>query len=354
MIDDRSQYFDLPLPNAANTLQEDVARLIAALQGLDAVAKSLQDKTVSNHANLDTLQELGDATTAAVATLSALSTTLSSHQHIEGNGGTISYASLSNTPTLGDSATRNVGATTGTVCAGDDGRLSNARTPSAHKASHAIGGSDAMTPGDIGAQAAITGAASSVVTTNLSANMALVAGATGKIEAHATVSATELGYLDGVSSAVQTQLNGKQAAHSNLTDFSGKTAPSGAVVGTTDTQTLSAKTITGLKETQTAPAISAGTLTLDCAAGNVFAIALNANITTLAFSTVPASGTAYGCTLEFTADGTQRTITWGAAVKWPGGTAPTMTATNGKVDRVVLTTRDGGTTWYAASAGQNY
>jgi hypothetical protein len=86
----------------------------------------------------------------------------------------------------------------------------------------------------------------------------------------------------------------------------------------------------------------------------VFAVALNASITTLAFSNVPASGTAYGCTLEFTADGSQRTIAWGAAVKWPGGVAPTLTSTSGKLDRMVLTTRDGGTTWLAANAGQDY
>ena len=112
-------------------------------------------------------------------------------------------------------------------------------------------------------------------------------------------------------------------------------------------------TATGLKETKTAPSISTNTLTIDCSAGNVFAVSLNANITTLSFSNVPASGTAYGLTLAFTADGTARTVTWGASVKWPGGTAPTLTSTSGKVDTFVLTTWDGGTTWYAFTGGQN-
>lgn len=116
---------------------------------------------------------------------------------------------------------------------------------------------------------------------------------------------------------------------------------------------LSTNKVVSLQEIKTAPTISAGTLTLNCATGNVFAVALNANITTLSFTNVPASGNAYGLTLAFTADGTARTITWGGAVKWPGGTAPTLTSTNGKVDVFVLTTWDGGTTWYGFTAGQN-
>ncbi|QKW31419.1 collagen-like protein (plasmid) [Streptomyces seoulensis] len=52
---------------------------------------------------------------------------------------------------LGVAATRNVGTTTGTVAAGDDSRLTNARTPTTHAASHASGGSDPVTPTAIGA-----------------------------------------------------------------------------------------------------------------------------------------------------------------------------------------------------------
>lgn len=42
------------------------------------------------------------------------------------------YADLSGTPTLGNSAALNVGTTAGTVAAGDDARLSDARTPLSH------------------------------------------------------------------------------------------------------------------------------------------------------------------------------------------------------------------------------
>jgi len=45
---------------------------------------------------------------------------------------------------LGNASTLNVGTTAGTVAAGNDSRLSDARTPTAHAASHITGGSDAI------------------------------------------------------------------------------------------------------------------------------------------------------------------------------------------------------------------
>ena len=62
----------------------------------------------------------------------------------------------------------------------------------------------------------------------------------------ANVSDTEIGYLDGVTSAIQTQLDAK-ATSSDLTAHTGATeahGATGAVVGTTNTQTLTNKTLT--------------------------------------------------------------------------------------------------------------
>ncbi len=61
-------------------------------------------------------------------------------------------------------------------------------------------------------QATITGAATTVVSSNLTANRAVVSGATGKIEVHPTTTLTEIGYVTGVTSAIQTQLNTKIVA----------------------------------------------------------------------------------------------------------------------------------------------
>ena len=92
-----------------------------------------------------------------------------------------------------------------------------------------------------GKQATITGAATTIDDTNLTASRAVISNASGKVAVSA-VTDTELGYLDGVTSAVQTQIDGKQATitgaassitSSNLTalrslysDASGKVAAS--------------------------------------------------------------------------------------------------------------------------------
>lgn len=57
-------------------------------------------------------------------------------------------------------------------------------------------------------QGSITGGATSIVSTDLTASRALASDASGKVAVSA-VTATELGYLSGVTSAIQTQLNAK-------------------------------------------------------------------------------------------------------------------------------------------------
>jgi hypothetical protein len=107
------------------------------------------------------------------------------------------------------------------------------------------------------------------------------------------------------------------------------------------------------RETFTSPAISSGTLTLDLSGSNFFKVSLNAAITTLTISNVPTSSMAAAFTLEFTADGSARAVTWPASIKWPSGTAPTLTSTNGKSDTFVFYSVDGGTSWKAFVSGQN-
>ena len=62
----------------------------------------------------------------------------------------------------------------------------------------------------------IAGAISTITTGNLTASRAVVSDGSGKV-AVSDVTATEIGYLDGVSSAIQTQLNAKQATLAGAT-----------------------------------------------------------------------------------------------------------------------------------------
>jgi hypothetical protein len=99
--------------------------------------------------------------------------------------------------------------------------------------------------------------------------------------------------------------------------------------------------------------ISAGTLALNLNTATVFTVALNSNITSITISNVQLSGRASSFVLMFTADGTARSVTWPASFNWPGGTAPTLTATNGKEDVFTFFTTNGGTNWQAFISGQS-
>jgi hypothetical protein len=152
---------------------------------------------------------------------------------------------------------------------------------------------------------------------------------------------------------------------SGATLASGVTASSLTSVGTLSALTMggtvsmadnviSRPRFTDYAETYTTPAISSGTLTLNIENGNVFRVSRNANISTVTISNPAATGNACSFTLIFDANGTSYTITWPAAVKWPGGTAPTITTTASRSDMFVFYTNNAGTTWYAMTAAQNF
>ena len=78
--------------------------------------------------------------------------------------------------------------------------------------------SDGDGAGDWGSPAGLTGAGSTIDSEDLTVSRALVSNASGKVEV-SDVTSTELSYLDGVTSALQTQLDAKQAADEDLTDL---------------------------------------------------------------------------------------------------------------------------------------
>lgn len=84
-----------------------------------------------------------------------------------------------------------------------------------------------------------------------------------------------------------------------------------------------------------------GAQTINLQSGN-FVSATIAAATTFTFSNPLASPNASSLMIELT-NGGNFTVIWPASVKWPSGTAPTLT-TNG-IDVLVFISDDGGTTW---------
>ena len=99
---------------------------------------------------------------------------------------------------------------------------------------------------------------------------------------------------------------------------------------------LTGGTLTQVSQAIVAVAASA----IDCSAGNFFTKTASGALT-WTVSNVP-SAKAYSFILELTNGGTG-TQTWFSGIKWPAGTAPTLTASG--VDVLGFITDDGGTTW---------
>ena len=100
----------------------------------------------------------------------------------------------------------------------------------------------------------------------------------------------------------------------------------GAVVGTTNEQTLTNKT-TIQKVTSYTPTGGA-TATLNLTTGNIHKITMPAGNITIAISN-EATGQCF--LVEITQAGS-RTVTWFSTIKWAGGSAPTLTTTASKRD----------------------
>jgi hypothetical protein len=94
-----------------------------------------------------------------------------------------------------------------------------------------------------------------------------------------------------------------------------------------------------------------GSVTIDITNGNSVYLTLTGNITTLTLSNPSAAGSDCSVRIYIEQGGTgSYTVAWGS-VLWASATAPTLSTGVGDIDVVVLTTVDGGTTWFGFVAG---
>lgn len=94
------------------------------------------------------------------------------------------------------------------------------------------------------AQTAMTGAISTVVTSDLTASKALVSDASGKIAA-SSISSTELGYLSGVSGGIQTQINTILSTYLKTANYIAREVPTGSIDGVNDSFSLANIPVSG-------------------------------------------------------------------------------------------------------------
>lgn len=96
--------------------------------------------------------------------------------------------------------------------------------------------------------------------------------------------------------------------------------------------------------------ISSGVVNIDCSLGDYFTLSLNANVTSITFSNLPASGHGVSLMIHITQDSTPRTVAWPASFKWAGGSAGAVSTGSGAKDVLAITTFDAGTAWSATLA----
>ena len=154
--------------------------------------------------------------------------------------------------------------------------------------------------------------------------------------------------IDTEFNNIATAIATKQDYDSDLAAFAAKTAPSGDVVGTTDTQGLTNKTLTNPTVTNYVESVVAiGTVTsahtLVLTSGTVQTATLTGNCT----FTMPTAtaGKSFILLLKQPAAGTATTATF-TSVKWGNTGAPILTPTVGKMD--ILSFISDGTSWYGS------
>jgi hypothetical protein len=115
---------------------------------------------------------------------------------------------------------------------------------------------------------------------------------------------------------------------------------------------IQSATFANYNERVVSASISAATLSLDLSQGNVFEVLVSQSML-VTFTNAASATLADTVTLVARYDGT-RTLTWAPSIRWPGGTAPTVSTTSGSVDIFTFVTINGGDHFYGVFSGKGY
>ena len=159
--------------------------------------------------------------------------------------------------------------------------------------------------------------------------------------------------IDTEFNNIATAIATKQDYDSDLAAFAAKTAPSGDVVGTTDTQGLTNKTLTNPTVTNYVESVVAiGTVTtahtLVLTSGTVQTATLTASTACTFTMPTATAGKSFILLLKQAASTGNGSATFTPNVKWGSAGTPTITATAGKMD--ILSFVSDGTNWYGSIA----
>jgi hypothetical protein len=148
-----------------------------------------------------------------------------------------------------------------------------------------------------------------------------------------------------------------QVRATNTIELRGDTTAEQILVGPLDAndQTIARPHFMEVTEGYADAGNKSGATSFDYAAGGWQKCVLVGNVTSVAVINPPSSARVGSLTLEIHQDGAgNRSIAWGAAFRFPGGTDFTLSTAANAIDIFTLTTRDGGTTWYAFEGGRAF